>query len=111
MENDAQQCFSQDIKGEEERRRTGGGLMTVEVRLVERIEDASVNAERRTTLAVGALLLHWGQFDSSLGAMIELMRKKHGSLGLGGLPEEHPGDHGGRLKLLRKFIKACPSAT
>ena len=87
--------------------------MTVEVSLVERIEAlsrsefrASVNAERRATLAVGALLLHWGQFDSSLGSMIELMRKKHESLGLGGLPEEHPGDHGGRLKLLRKFIKA-----
>jgi hypothetical protein len=88
--------------------------MTVEVSLVERIEAlsrfefrASVNAERRATLAIGALLLHWGQFDSSLGSMIQWMREKHEALGLGGLPEEHPGDHGGRLKLLRKFIKAC----
>jgi hypothetical protein len=38
--------------------------------------------------------------------MIGSLRKKHESLGLGGLPD-HPGDHGGRLKLLRKFIKAC----
>jgi hypothetical protein len=39
--------------------------------------------------------------------MIQRMREKHEALGLGGLSEEHPSDHGGRLKLLRKFIKAC----
>jgi hypothetical protein len=57
--------------------------MTVEVSLVERIEAlsrfefrASVNAERRATLAVGALVLHWGQFDSSLGSMIGFNEKK-----------------------------------
>jgi hypothetical protein len=88
--------------------------MTVEVSLVERIEAlsrsefrAAVNAERRVTLAIGALVLHWGQFDSSPGSMIQWMREKHEALGLGGLSEEHPSDHGGRLKLLRKFIKAC----
>ena len=88
--------------------------MTVEATIVERIEAlshsefrASVNAERRATLAIGALVLHWGQFDSSLGSMIQWMREKHKALGLGGLPDEHPSDMDGRLKLLRKFIKAC----
>jgi hypothetical protein len=88
--------------------------MTVEVSLVERIEAlsrsefrASVNAVRRATLAIGALVLHWGQFESGLGAFIDSMREKHEALGLGGLPKEHPGDHGGRLKLLRKLIKEC----
>jgi hypothetical protein len=90
--------------------------VTVEMSLVEQIEAlsrsefrASVNVERRATLAIGALVLHWGQFENSLGLMIESMRKEHEALGLGGLPEEHPSDHGGRLRLLRKFIKACSS--
>jgi hypothetical protein len=90
--------------------------MIVEVSLVEQIEAlsrpefrASVNVKRRATLAIGALLLHWGQFETSLGSMIESMRKEHEALGLGGLPEEYPSDRGGRLKLLRKFIKACSS--
>jgi len=39
--------------------------------------------------------------------MIQSMREKNLALGLGGLAEEHPSDHGGRLKLLRRFIKAC----
>jgi hypothetical protein len=85
--------------------------MTVEASLVERIEAlsrsefrASVNAERRATLAIGALLLHWGQFDRSLGSMIQCMRERHEALGLGGLPEEHPSGFKDRLKLLRKLI-------
>jgi hypothetical protein len=65
---------------------------------------ASVNVERRATLAIGALLLHWGQFENSLRSMIESIRKEHG-----GPSEEHPSSHGGRLKFLRKFIKACSS--
>jgi hypothetical protein len=90
--------------------------MTVEASLLEQIEAlsrsefrASVNVERRATLAIGALILHWGQFETSLGSMIDSMRKEHEALGLGGFPEEHPSDHGGRLKLLRKFIKGCSS--
>jgi hypothetical protein len=88
--------------------------MTVEATIVERIEAlsrsefrASVNAERRATLAIGALVLHWGQFDSSLGSLIQWMREKHEALGLSGLPEEHPIGIDGRLNLLRKFIKEC----
>ena len=88
--------------------------MTVEATIVERIETlsrsefrASVNAERRATLAIGALVLHWGQFDSSLGTIIHWLREKHKALGLGGLSEEHPSGLDSRLKLLRKFIKAC----
>lgn len=88
--------------------------MAVEATIVERIEAlsrsefrASVNAERRATLAIGALVFHWGQFDSSLGSMTRWMREKHEALGLGGLPKEHPSGIDGRLKLLRKFIKEC----
>ena len=88
--------------------------MTVEATIVKQIAAlsrsefrASVNAERRATLAIGALVLHWGQFDSSLGSMIQSMREKHKALGLGGLPNEHPSGIDGRLKLLRKFIKGC----
>ena len=39
--------------------------------------------------------------------MVQWMREKHEVLGLGGLPDEHPGDQAGQLNLLRKFIKAC----
>jgi hypothetical protein len=88
--------------------------MTVEATIVKQIAAlsrsefrASVNAERRATLAIGALVLHWGQFDSKLGSMIQWIREKHEALGLGGLPEEHPSGVDDRLKLLRKFIKAC----
>jgi hypothetical protein len=88
--------------------------MTAEASLIEQIEAlsrsefrASVNATRRATLAIGALILHWGQFDSSLGSMIEWMREKHEAFGLGGLPEEHPRDHRGQLRLLRKLINGC----
>jgi hypothetical protein len=68
---------------------------------------ASVNAERRATLAIGALILHWGQFDSSLGWLMKEMRARHIKIGLGGFPDEHPGDQMGQLSLLRKFIGAC----
>jgi hypothetical protein len=75
--------------------------------LVEQIEGltrsdfrASVNPTRRATLAVGAIILHWG-------SLIEWMGERHKCLGLGGLPNEHPSDQAGRLTLLRRFIKAC----
>jgi hypothetical protein len=75
--------------------------MTVEVSLVERIEAlsrsefrAAVNAERRATLAIGALVLHWGQFDSSPGSMIQWMREKHEALGLDRAPQRGVGARG-----------------
>ena len=34
---------------------------------------AAVNAERRSTLAIGAFVLAWGQFDSTLGSMLQLL--------------------------------------
>ena len=90
-------------------------VMNIDMKLlVEQIEGltrsdfrASVNPTRRATLAIGALILHWGQLDSSVGSLIEWMRERHKSLGLGGLPDEHPSDQAGRLTLLRKFINAC----
>ena len=68
---------------------------------------AIVNAERRATLAIGALILSWGQFDSSLGFLIQEMRERHQTLGLGGYPEEHPNDQAGQLSLLRRFVRDC----
>jgi hypothetical protein len=88
--------------------------MAVDVRLVEEIEAltrtdfrASVNAERRATLAIGALVLAWGQLDSALGWMISELRKRHEALGLGGRRDEHPFNQSDQLSLLRKFIKEC----
>jgi hypothetical protein len=88
--------------------------MAVDRNLVEQIEmltrsdfRASVNATRRATLAIGALILHWGQFDSSMGSMIEWMRARHRELGLDGFPNAHPSDQAGQLNLLRKLIQAC----
>jgi hypothetical protein len=70
---------------------------------------AVVNAERRVTLAIGVLMLHWGQFESRMGWLIDEMRERHVHLGFGGLPAEHPSDHAGQFALLRKFICACDS--
>ena len=64
--------------------------MAVDRKLVEQIDAltrsefrASVNATRRATLAIGVLVLHWGQFDSDVGSMIRLLGEQHKMLGFG----------------------------
>lgn len=88
--------------------------MVVDASLVERIEAltrsefrATVNPTRRATLAIGALVLHWGQFDSSVGSMIQWMKGKPKALGLLGVSHQYPRGHRGQLKLLRKLFEAC----
>jgi hypothetical protein len=68
---------------------------------------AIVNPERRATLAIGALILSWGQFDSSFGFLIKEMRKRHQTLGLSGYPEKHPNGQAGQFDLLRKVLLEC----
>src|SRR5258708_11627205 len=87
--------------------------MAVDRKLVEQIDTltrsdfrASINATRRATLAIGALVLHWGQFDSMILAHVQWLREKHKMLGFGGFPDAHPSDQAGQLNLLRKLIQA-----
>jgi hypothetical protein len=91
-----------------------GPCLEIDEELAARIEAlpraefrATVNATRRSTLAIGALILAWGQFDSSLGWEVKEARSLHENMGFSGFPENHPSDQSGQLSLLRKFISDC----
>ncbi len=90
--------------------------MTVDKELSAQIESlsrsefrATVNAERRATLAIGVLILHWGQFESSLGWMIKESRERNRNLGLSEFDGDHPNDIAGKMGLLRRLIRPLTS--
>jgi len=72
---------------------------------------AAVNEERRATLAIGALVFSWGQFDSRMGWMIKELKGLHERLGSSALSGEHPNNQAGQLRLLRTFIQASATTT
>jgi hypothetical protein len=58
-------------------------------------------------LAIGALILHWGQFDSELGFWIKELRAQRNSLLLPETQDELANDLSGRLTALRRLFKQC----